>query len=173
MELLFLFSYLMVAAVLIVPNFADVPIHYVMVSTAFFAIVAGSHKSMVQTAEGNLSWGELKKRQYSMCFCEALRTAGRLSAQQQPPAGGGACGGPPPSGSSATNSKLFFFCLFGRPPDAPLRFFSTTPAQTHTRNAYDQTKHNQDLTVKEGAMEIGGCVTHSARAPGTPHSHPG
>ena len=61
MELLFLFSYLMVAAVLIVPNFADVPIHYVMVSTAFFAIVAGSHKSMVQTAEAERT-GERKVR---------------------------------------------------------------------------------------------------------------
>jgi hypothetical protein len=39
MELVFLLSYIMVAAVLVVPNFVDIPIHFVMVATAFFAII--------------------------------------------------------------------------------------------------------------------------------------
>ena len=61
MELVFLFSYIMVAAVLVVPNFVDIPIHFVMVATAFFAIIAGAHKSMVQTAEAERT-GERKVR---------------------------------------------------------------------------------------------------------------
>jgi len=51
----------MIAAVLIVPNFVDIPIHFVMVATAFFAIIAGAHKSMVQTAEAERT-GERKVR---------------------------------------------------------------------------------------------------------------
>jgi hypothetical protein len=61
MELIFLLSYVMVAAVLVVPNFVDIPIHFVMVATAFFAIIAGAHKSMIQTAEAERT-GERKVR---------------------------------------------------------------------------------------------------------------
>ena len=61
MELIFLLSYVMIAAVLVVPNFVDIPIHFVMVATAFFAIIAGAHKSMVQTAEAERT-GERKVR---------------------------------------------------------------------------------------------------------------
>ena len=54
----------MIAAVLVVPNFVDIPIHFVMVATAFFAIIAGAHKSMVQTAEAERT-GERKVRALS------------------------------------------------------------------------------------------------------------
>jgi len=71
MELVFLLSYVMVAAVLIVPNFVDIPIHFVMVATAFFAIIAGAHKSMVQTAEAERT-GERKTENIGMGDAQAF-----------------------------------------------------------------------------------------------------
>lgn len=64
---------LLLLQVLIVPNVVDVPIHFAMVATAFFAIIAGAHKSLGQASESQRT-GESKVRAPPSA---AARTAAR------------------------------------------------------------------------------------------------
>jgi hypothetical protein len=61
MELFFALSYCMCLATLVVPNFVGVPINVAMVATAFFAIVVGSHRSLLMKQESDRT-GESKVR---------------------------------------------------------------------------------------------------------------